>query len=355
VIRPLIAAGAAIALLAAAAPGTALAAPASTRAAVPAGVRAELTRLYAAARHIRPADIAGLRPGSLREHHQASTRTWWATAGFLPRHADPARVLDGFQDGAATVVFTRRDGGRWRILRTAGSRPLGCRGALPASVQHAWRLTAPAAACTSAPAFPDDQAAPVSPPTASAAAIAALATQNVGIGDTPASTNWSRDCDPYTTMVSVSVGTGGCGTDPTFGVQDENEEWCADFAKWLWVQAGVTADLGTLDPAAASFYTWGQQQGESMPTDPGDPVAGDAVVFYPAGSPPNGNYADHVGIITGVNAGGTVDLVNGDFVGASNITVQENTDVSLGSWSAAVWAQGEQWIFVSPSGPGITS
>jgi hypothetical protein len=328
-----------------------------------AGVRSDLTRLYTSARSISPADVAGLRPGSLREYDQASTHTWWATAGFLPRSAAPARVLDSFQDGASTLVFTRRDGGGWRILRTAGSRPLGCRGALPATVQHAWRLTAPAAACTttpslpdavlpnSQPVLPDGQAALAGPPTASAAAIAAVAAQNVGIGDTPVSINWSHDCDPYTTMVNVSVSTSGCGVNSTYGVQDKNEFWCADFAKWAWERGGVTAGLSTLDPAAASFYTWGKKQGESMPKDPGDPVVGDAVVFYPAGSPPNGNYADHVGIITGVNANGTVNLVNGDFIGASNITVQYNTDVNLRTWSAAVWAPGEQWIFVSPSGP----
>ena len=110
----------------------------------------------------------------------------------------------------------------------------------------------------------------------------------------------------------------------------------------------VTSDFGVLDPAAASFYTWGQDQGESMPTDPADPVVGDAVVFYPSGSAPNGNYADHVGIVTAVNSDGTVNLVNGDFLGSSNISVQYNTDVSLGPWAADIWGSGEQWIFVSP-------
>jgi len=38
-----------------------------------------------------------------------------------------------------------------------------------------------------------------------------------------------------------------------------SEFWCADFTKWAWKKAGVTGGLGTLTPAAASFYTWGTE------------------------------------------------------------------------------------------------
>ncbi|HEY3957296.1 MAG TPA: CHAP domain-containing protein [Streptosporangiaceae bacterium] len=307
-------------------------------------VRSALLAAYASYRHIPRGDVAGIRPGTLRMAGSPA-RTQWVMAGFLPARHDPARVLAGFQDGVSTAAFTETRGGRWRLVR-AGGESLGCAGVLPSWVRRAWKLAA--AGCASTPARPGHRRAGVRPATPDPGTIVSVANQNVGIGDTPASTDWGLDCDPYTTMVDVGVSTSGCGVDPHFNVQNENEEWCADFTKWVWEQGGVTADLGTLDPAAASFYTWGQQQGESMPTDPSDPAVGDAVVFYPAGSAPNGSYADHVGIVVAVNSDGTVNLVNGDFLGSSNITAQANDNVSLGSWSAAVWGSGEQWIFVSP-------
>src|ERR1700732_4349465 len=47
--------------------------------------------------------------------------------------------------------------------------------------------------------------------------IAKIAESQVGVGDTPASTNWSEDCDPYTTMVGVRVSSAGCGKSRRFG------------------------------------------------------------------------------------------------------------------------------------------
>ena len=69
-----------------------------------------------------------------------------------------------------------------------------------------------------------------------------------------------------------------------FRVEDENEAWCSDFAKWVWQRAGVTADVNTLNAGSASFYDWGLDQGETMPVDGGTPAAGDAIVFFPPGT-----------------------------------------------------------------------
>ena len=33
-------------------------------------------------------------------------------------------------------------------------------------------------------------------------------------------------------------------------MQNENETWCSDFTKWVWQQAGVTADMNTLNAGA---------------------------------------------------------------------------------------------------------
>jgi hypothetical protein len=137
-----------------------------------------------------------------------------------------------------------------------------------------------------------------------------------------------------------------------FSVQDQNEFWCADFAKWVWGHAGVRSDLGTLDPGAASFCTWALEHGQRPWFGSDAPAVGDAVVFYPPwDSAPTGSWADHVGIVVGVNSNGTVDLVNGDFGGdGTPITVEQNNDISIASWASEVWNSGEKWVFVSRRG-----
>jgi hypothetical protein len=168
------------------------------------------------------------------------------------------------------------------------------------------------------------------------------------VQDNPAETNFNGlDCNPFTAFEYTPATSSGCGTNARFDVQNRSEFWCADFAKWAWAQAGVTSDLSVLTPSAASFYTWGKDHSETMTEDATNPQPGDAVVFYP-GTAPNGTYADHVGIVTAVNSDGTVNLANGDFLGSSNISVQENDNVSLKSWSAGIWGSGEDWAFVSP-------
>lgn len=110
----------------------------------------------------------------------------------------------------------------------------------------------------------------------------------------------------------------------------------------------MTTDMNTLNAQAGSFYDWGLKQKETMPADGGAPAAGDAVVFYPPGPVKRGTLADHVGIVTAVNPGGTVDLVNGDFLGGTNIGVEHGTGISLTSWASHIWRPGEQWMLVKP-------
>jgi hypothetical protein len=312
---------------------------------------AELSRLeqvYASGRGIPRSDIASIARFSVRGAYLPATRTQWATASFIPSLRDPVSVVARFQDGARTGVFTRPAGGSWRLLRIA-SVPLACDGVLPASVQRAWQLTSRAACPTATPPRPARRpGSVVKPNTADPATIVQFAEDNVGVGDTPASTSFSFDCNPYTTLVGAGASSSGCGTDPTFNVTDENQEWCANFAKYIWEQGGVTAGLGTLNPGANSFGVWGHDQGENLSFDGASPVPGDAVVFYPAGSTSFGDYADHVGIVASVNPDGTVNLINGDFAGSSNITVQENDNVSIASWAADIWGAGEEWVYVSP-------
>jgi PKD repeat protein len=183
-----------------------------------------------------------------------------------------------------------------------------------------------------------------------ARSIASIALSQVGVSDAPAATNFAGvDCNPYSTLVGAqSPNADGCGRTAGFAIGNQNEAWCADFAKWVWQQAGVTADMNTITAQAGSFYDWGARQKETLRPGRGTPAAGDAVVFYPPGPIGPGTLADHVGIVTAVHPGGTVDLVNGDFLGATNIGVEYDPGIKLTSWASRIWHSGEQWLLVRP-------
>jgi hypothetical protein len=136
-------------------------------------------------------------------------------------------------------------------------------------------------------ANPGDDASP-SPPTSNGALVASLAEANVGLGacstNSQGGTAFETSCD----------GNGG-----------QPEYWCADFAQWVWQQAG--ANTNGLDAAAQSFYDYGQNNGTLGNT----PAVGDAVVFN------NGNGIHHVAIVTQVNGNGTIETVSGDWEGDS--------------------------------------
>lgn len=115
----------------------------------------------------------------------------------------------------------------------------------------------------------------------------------------------------------ANVGKGAC-SDNSKGGKDfdssctgnggEPEYWCADFARWVWGQAGA-GDTSELNAAAGSFYVYGQNHG----TLHDSPTVGDAVVFDYHGD----GTADHVAIVSKVNADGTIETVSGDWGGES--------------------------------------
>jgi hypothetical protein len=92
-------------------------------------------------------------------------------------------------------------------------------------------------------------------------------------------------------------------------------EWCAEFAKWVWSDAG--ANVAGLTGASASFYDYGV----SHKTLSNTPAVGDAVVFgYNAGT----DYAEHVALVVSVNtANHTIKDVGGNEGGGAGI-VQED-------------------------------
>jgi hypothetical protein len=83
------------------------------------------------------------------------------------------------------------------------------------------------------------------------------------------------------------------------------EYWCADFVKWVWRNSGL--NVSGLTPAAESFRTYGQNYGTFHSAE----QVGDAITF----SSVRGGRANHVGIVTALNADGSVVVANGDWGG----------------------------------------
>jgi len=315
----------------------------------PAGQR-HLLGLYAAYRNVPVTSIAPAGPGQVLGARQRSG-TDWAMVHWQPSARAGQATAVGFQDGAGTGIFTRPPGGAWTVAGLGG-QPAGCAVRIPRAVRRLWHLPG----CLAAGSQPVPRVlGPVAAGTT--AALVKIALAQVGVADNPPVTSFSRpDCNPYTTLVGNPLGASGghCKRSSNgsyfHGVQDVSEFWCADFTKWVWKRAGVTGGLGTLTPGAASFYTWGTRHGEHISFG-GTPRAGDAVILYPPDTKaPNGRYADHVGIVTAVHANGTVSLVNGDFLGTSNIAVRYIANAHLAAWASRVEGSGgEKWAFVSPA------
>ena len=367
------------------APKPAAATPSAASPASAQSIPAALAGVYEAGRHLPASSVSGVRPGTL--HTAESGGYEWAIASFDPAKSAASKTVADFQDSAAGVFEETH--GTWHLVR---SGLYGCADGLPAALKTAWHISGPASVCAAsasaqavaaqaalaalpararavaakatsvkpASASPASAKATSAKPASAAASagdtdpadigqtIASVALSQVGVSDTPDVTSFNGvDCDPYSTLVAgFSANSDGCGYDTTFGVTNENETWCSDFSKWVWEQAGVNTDMNTLNAGSVSFYDWAQAQGETPKADTGTPEPGDAIVFFNPYSYPG--YADHVGIVTGVNSDGTVNMANGDFLAAAGIHVEYDTDLSLTSWAASVWGAGEEWFIVTP-------
>ncbi len=118
-------------------------------------------------------------------------------------------------------------------------------------------------------------------------------------------------------IAAANIGGTACGKNSSGGYSFDSsctgnggypEYWCADFARWVWGQAGA-GSTNELSAAAGSFYVYGQNHGTLSST----PHVGDAVVFNYKG----GGYADHVAIVSHVNTNGTIETISGDWAGIS--------------------------------------
>ena len=109
------------------------------------------------------------------------------------------------------------------------------------------------------------------------------------VTETPAFSN----CNPYTAFFNRATAA-GC----TPGTRAE--AWCADFAEWVWLQAG--ASVAGINAMSYSFLQQGLSNGTlHRPTASYVPQVGQAIVFGTYGGM-NGGYGSHVGLVTAVNA-----------------------------------------------------
>jgi hypothetical protein len=104
------------------------------------------------------------------------------------------------------------------------------------------------------------------------------------------------------------------------GSRWRSNEWCADFARYVWRQGG--ANVSGLDPWAGSFYRANKDNGSYHSKGSGYiPAPGDAVIYDWDGSSPslgtNGWDIDHVGIVESY-ASGTLTAIEGNTSGGAS-------------------------------------
>jgi len=133
--------------------------------------------------------------------------------------------------------------------------------------------------------------------------IVRIAEGEVGYRTDPANTY----CNKYSAYW-VS-GANDCGN------SNLDEQWCADFAAWVWQHAGATVvyayEHGDLNASSASFYEWGVARGTWHSVGSGySPEPGDVAIY---GLDTATLVAQHAAVVVAVTPGSRgPDAVNGD-------------------------------------------
>jgi hypothetical protein len=134
--------------------------------------------------------------------------------------------------------------------------------------------------------------------------------------------------DPPTTYCNRFSAYWYAGADDC-GNENRDEEWCADFAAWVWKQAGAEVAYklapGYLNSDSASLYVWGVDHGTWHPVGSGYiPQPGDVAVY---GLNLSSVTADHVAIVTSATSRPNApDVINGDGDRTGFSVVETGTD-----------------------------
>jgi len=156
--------------------------------------------------------------------------------------------------------------------------------------------------------------------------------------------------DPPTTYCNRFSAYWDAGADDC-GNENLDEEWCADFAAWVWKQAGAEVEYelapGYLNSDSASFYVWGVDHGTWHPVGSCyTPQPGDVAVY---GLNLSSVTADHVAIVTSATSHPDApDVIIGDGDRTAFSVVETGTDQHY----ADVEGQGGRLSgYVSPLAP----
>lgn len=128
--------------------------------------------------------------------------------------------------------------------------------------------------------------------------IVALAKSQDQFGASVQETPLNSNCNPYTAAFKRGWTT-GCAKGTAA------EEWCSDFANWVWMKSG--ADISGITAYSYTFVDHGSRLGTFKAGATNSPHPGDAVVWGYASS----HVGDHVGIVVGVK-GNLIDVVSGN-------------------------------------------
>ncbi len=91
------------------------------------------------------------------------------------------------------------------------------------------------------------------------------------------------------------------------------EEWCALFASWVWIKAGVPLEGSTAEYGySGTLYTWAKEHGGRVLPPSATPSPGD-LVFY--GSGPGPGESEHVGVVQRVFKDGRITTIEGNYAG----------------------------------------
>jgi hypothetical protein len=168
-------------------------------------------------------------------------------------------------------------------------------------------------------------------------------------------------------IVSIAQGQVGYHTDPSdtycnrfsaywhagsdCGNGNRSEEWCADFAAWVWQQAGAEVSYrlapNYLNADSASFYVWGLDHGTWHPVSSHyRPRPGDVAIY---GLDVTAVTAQHVAIVTApTDRNNAPDVINGDGDRTGYSVVETGTGQAYGDVKGrAAPLSG----YVSPSDP----
>ena len=148
------------------------------------------------------------------------------------------------------------------------------------------------------------------------------------IEDTPPGSN----CNPFTASFGRGS-TSGCAPGTAA------EQWCSDFAQWVWLSSGI--DTTGITGASKTFVTWGRAHHQFLQGIKTMPQVGDAVVWGVL----NPLWGAHVGIVVAVT-GNKIDVVSGN---SGDLPVASSVWRSGLFTPSSQTAQGDPIIgFVSP-------